>query len=418
MRLALGFTLAIGASAISLVSAQAAEFTYSDKTNAEMARRLGIPVFFGVPQSARLPLPKSINTTDRLIEFKHPDAKSTDAGIGLRLIVAKRSGFGKRMAQSGLIQTGDILLTFRPEWGGAGAYPNVQLGVSHTGIAYVKDGVAYQLDNPMDAEYLGASMKGDFSSEHYRTLKYLHIIRPRGLTDEQRANLLAWVTRLNSSARRIYPKNISFNQDYNAPKYAPGKPLEFVHQLGKIALGETPTSKLDMYCSEFVWSILAMRNCSPSSADSFKDSRVPSCVSPAMEPMKATGDYVTRRGRTSNAGLADGPLMVIDALKLPTAERETLLHQVFVENPSRAAGMSSGHKTLAQSMQPKFAPLEEYYKGAAAGGWHRFSAWYISNEFRRALPANYSPTSYIINTMLPSTNSNRTMDYVATVAFE
>src|SRR5262249_24113235 len=152
--------------------------------------------------------------------------------------------------------------------------------------------------------------------------------------------------------------------------------------------------------------------------EAFKGSRVPSCVTPAMEPMRATGDYVTRRGRSSNAGLADGPLIVIDSLKLPDADRDALLHQVFVENPARAASMSVGHTTRAPAMQAKFAPLEDYYKGAAAGGWRRLSAMYISNAFRRALPENYSPTSYLINTMLPATNSNRTMDYVATIVLE
>ena len=40
-----------------------------------MARKLKIPVYFAVPASARGALPKNIETTDRLIDFKHPDAK-------------------------------------------------------------------------------------------------------------------------------------------------------------------------------------------------------------------------------------------------------------------------------------------------------------------------------------------------------
>ena len=121
----------------------AAEFTFNEKVNQDMAKRLNMPVYFAVPASARASLPKTFKTTDKLIDFKHPDAKGNAADVGLRLIVAKRAGFGRRMAQSGLIQTGDILLTFRPEWGGGGTYPNIQMGVSHTGIAYVKDGVIH-----------------------------------------------------------------------------------------------------------------------------------------------------------------------------------------------------------------------------------------------------------------------------------
>lgn len=397
----------------------AAEFTYSEKVNQEIAKKLNMPVYFAIPASARATLPASFNTSDRLIDFKHPDAKGNTADIGLRLIVAKRAGFATRMAKSGLLQTGDILLTFRPEWGGAGTYPNIQMGISHTGIAYVKDGAVYQLDNPMDAEFLGSRFKGDFSGEHYRTIKFIHVVRPRGLTDEERANILAWTTRLGSNAKRLYPKQIAFNSDYNAPKYSPGKPLEFVKHVAQSALGQGDAVKTDMYCSEFVWSILALRKCNPATtAEAFKGAGVPACVTPAMTPMKATGNYISRRGQSSHAGLADGPLLVIDSLKLPKEDRNALLHEVFVENPSKSANMSSGHREVAKTMQPKFAPLERYYTAVAQGGLHRIQAFFISNAFRDAMPDNYSPTSFLIDTLLPPSNTNRTMDYVATIMFE
>jgi hypothetical protein len=395
------------------------EFTFSDKTNQEMARKLKIPVYFGVPASARAVLPKDIKTTDRLIDFKHPDATGTEANIGLRLYVTRRSGMAKRLAQSGLFQTGDILLTFRPEWGGAGAYPNIQMGISHTGVAYIKNGVLHNIDNPLNEEYLGAGMRSDLTSEHYRTLDFIHVIRPRNLTDQERKNIAAWASRLNSSAKRVYPEQISFNQDYNAPKYKPGKPLEFVKHFGQIALGQKPQGNLDMFCSEFAWSLLSLRDCDPAtSGDTFKGNGVPACIKPPMKPMQATGDYITRRSRTSYSGLADGPLLVIDSLKLPKTERTKLLQSVFVENPNGMAKLSVGHKALAESMQPKFAPLEKYYVGAGMGLWSSLKARFISAGFKRAIPENYSPTSYLINTLLPPDNSNRTMDYVATIVIE
>jgi hypothetical protein len=397
----------------------AAEFTYNEKTNQTYAKRLDMPVYFAVPASARAKLPKSFNTTDRLIDFKHPDGKGASGDVGLRLIVAKRSGFGQRMAKSGLIQTGDIILTFRPEWGGGGAYPNIQMGISHTGLAYVKDGAVRQLDIPLNAEYLGGNNAGNFDSEHYRTLKFMHIIRPRGLTDAQKATLVAWATRLNASARKIYPGQISFNDDYNAPKYRSGKPLDFVKHLAQLGLGQNPSSKTSMYCSEFVWSVLALRNCDPgTTADSFKGSGIPSCVKPAMTPMDATGNYVTLRTRGSGAGLAEGPLLVVQALNLPEEQRNPLVEGIFHEDPKILAKMSHGHREVAQTMQPRFAPLLQYYKGAAAGGWRRAPAYVASAAFRSAVPDNYSPTSFLINTLLPSTNNTRTMDYVATVMFE
>jgi hypothetical protein len=398
---------------------RAAEFVYNEKTNQDIAKKLAMPVFFAVPASARLTLPKTFNTTDRLVEFKHPDAKDAKGDVGLRVIVAKRAGFGQRMAKSGLIRTGDIILTFRPEWGGGGAYPNIQMGVSHTGLAYVKDGAVRQIDNPLNAEYLGGNFAGNFDSEHYRTLKFMHIIRPRGLTDAQRAAIVAWATRLNASARKIYPAQISFNDDYNAPKFVSGKPLGFVKHLAQAGLGQSPEGQTSMFCSEFVWSVMALRNCDPAkTGDAFKGGGIPRCVQPIMTPMRATGNVVSLRTGGATVGLAEGPLMVIDALKLPAATRDALIDGMFVEDPKIIAKMSEGHREVAQTMAPRFAPLKQYYKSAAAGGWRRASAFVTSTAFRSAVPDNYSPTSYLINTLLPTTNRNRTMDYVATVMFE
>ena len=42
----------------------------------------------------------------------------------------------------------------------------------------------------------------------------------------------------------------------------------------------------------------------------------------------------------------------------------------------------------------------------------------IGAGFRSGIPQNYSPTSYLINTLLPANNSYRTMDYVATIVIE
>jgi hypothetical protein len=395
------------------------EFTYDEKTNKEIARKLNIPVYFAVPASARGEVPENIGAIGRLVDFKHPDAKDAKGDIGLRLVVTKRSGLARRLGKSGLVKTGDLLLTFRSEWGGAGAYPSVQLGISHTGLAYVKDGVLHNLDNPLNEEYHGAGMRAQLTGAHYGTLKLLHIVRPRGLTDAQRDNLLEWATRLNRNAKRIYPKQIDFNQDYNAPKYMRDRPVDFVKHLGQAALGQNPPGTVGMFCSEFAWSLLALRDCDPrQDGEAFKRSGIPSCIKPAMKPMRATGNYVARRGRHSYIGLAEGPLLVVDAMKLPSAERDKILHSVFVADARGMSKMSVGHRTLAQSMQPKFAPLEEYYTGVYGrfvAGW---KSRMIGNAFNKNIPENYSPTSFLINTFLPSNNVNRTMDYIATIMIE
>jgi hypothetical protein len=399
--------------------AAAKEFVYDAKTNQQIAKRLGIPVYFALPDSARVVLPNTIDTPDRLIDFKHPDAIKADANVGLRLVVTKRAGLAKRLAKSGLVQTGDLLLTFRAEWGGVGAYPNVQMGISHTGVAYLKDGVVHNIDNPLNEEFLGAGMRADLTSEHYRTLNLIHIVRPRNLTDAQRQNLVDWATRLNRSARRVYPSQVAFNQDYNDPKFKPGKPLDFVKRLGQIALGQNPPGKVEMFCSEFAWSLLALRDCDPdTSMEAFKGSGVPSCVKPVMRPMRATGNYVTSGRRTSYTGLGDGPLVVIDKLKLPQPEREKLVHSVFVANPARFNRMSVGHRELSKSMQPKFEKLETYYRSAANRSWLGLKARLLSIAISQSIPENYSPTSFLINTLLAPDNANRTMDYVATILIE
>ncbi len=395
------------------------EFVFDETANEEMARRLAIPVYFALPESARAELPRTIDTSDRLIDFRHPDSLKSNARVGLRLIVAKRDGLARRLATSGLVQTGDILLTFRPEWGGVGAYPNVQMGISHTGVAYIKDGTVHNIDNPLDDEFIGEGRLTELNSEFYRSINLVHVIRPRNLTDDQRANIVEWATRLNAAADDIFPEQIDFNEDYNDPKYRPGKPLSFVKRLGQIALGQKPRGKIDMYCSEFAWSLLALRDCDPDdNVNAFRSRSMPVCVTPIMQPMHATGTYVGGESRNAYTGLADGPLLVVSSLNLPRKERDRLLKSIFVADPEGMKKMSEGHREIAKRMQDSFAKLDTYYQSAASGAWLGLKARLISSAISKAIPANYSPASYLVNTLLPPDNANRTMDYVATIVME
>jgi hypothetical protein len=295
------------------------------------------------------------------------------------------------------------------------------MGISHTGLAFVKDGTVYNLDNPLDAEYIGKDYKSQLTSSHYNTLNLIHVIRPRNLSEADRANILAWSTRLTGSAKKVYPSQLSFNQDYNAPKFKAGQPVDFVKRLAQIGLAQNPSGNISMYCSEFVWSVMALRQCDPTSGATdaaFRGNGVPSCVKPIMTPMDATGSYIFSRSRTAYAGLADGPLLVVDAMKLPNDKEADLLNTIFVDDPKKLAKMSVGHRQVAQKMKPDFAPLQRYYIDAATGGWGRWRSRSIRFMSNRKVPENYSPTSFLINALLPSDNSNRTMDYVATIAIE
>jgi hypothetical protein len=408
--------LALGA----MPAAAKKDFSFSEKANDRLAKKLNIPIYFTVPKSTWAPLKPPFNTTDVLLDFVHPDAIKSGSDAGLRLIVTPRSGMAARLAKSGIIETGDILLTFRAEWGGAGAYPNIQMGISHTGLAYIKDGKVRNLDNPLNEEYLGRGMSADLTSEHYRTLSLIHVIRPRDLSEQERKNIAAWAARINATAKKIYPSQIKFNDDYNAPKFKDGRSLDFVKRLGQIALGQSPAGTLDMYCSEFVWSVLALKDCDPATTgDAFKGTRVPACVKAPMKPLSAAGNAVSNEGRSSFVGLADGPLTVIDKLKIPAADRNRLLQSVFVENPDALKKMSEGHRKVAETMQPKFETLQDYYLGVSGGNVvQRLRAKLIRSAFNRAVPENYSPTSFLLNTLLPPDNVNRTMDYVATIVIE
>src|SRR5262249_50547431 len=147
-------------------------FIFDEKTNTDIARTLDIPVYFTVPTTARAPIPSKLEMPDRLIDFKHPEGRGFDGSVGLRVVVAQREGLSDRLGKSGLVQTGDLLLTFRSEWGGAGAYPNINLGISHTSVAYIRDGKVCNIDNPLNEEFLG--LDGQLNSQHYKTLRLLH----------------------------------------------------------------------------------------------------------------------------------------------------------------------------------------------------------------------------------------------------
>ena len=70
-------------------------------------------------------------------------------------------------------------------------------------------------------------------------------------------------------------------------------------------------------------------------------------------------------------------------------------------------------------MQPQFAKLKGYYVGMTGRMWQNWRARLVGTGFNWAgIPENYSPTSFLINTLLPPDNNNRTMDYVATIFIE
>ena len=106
-----------------------------------------------------------------------------------------------------------------------------------------------------------------------------------------------------------------------------------------------------------------------------------------MKPMRATGDYITRRGRYSYSGLADGPLLVIDVAEAARPRRRTSCC-TRCSSTTRAAWRScrSVTRSWRESMQPKFAPLEKYYLGVGGKWGPTVEARMISTAFKRGHP--------------------------------
>lgn len=379
-------------------------FIFNPAVNERIAAKLDIPVFFALPESAYLQPPGELDGMDGLWAFRHPGAAKAAAPVGLRVYLTRHENVAARLAAGGLVQTGDVILTFRPEWGFQGPYPNIQMGISHAGLAVVKDGVVTNVDNPLTDEYLGT-----LSGKHYRTSSALHIIRPRGMGAVQKENLMKWAERFTGPAAEIYPAQLSFNRDYFSPKYTPD--LKFIRTVARIALGQDKASRIDLYCAEFVWALLALKDCDPGQPEVFAQEGVPACVKPVFAPLPIIGNYfIAPRLPSARLGLSDGPLAVIDSMGLPENDRGRAIHEVF----ERKRRLSPGHAAAAESLAPFYRRLEGYYTGIHDGAPQSLQ---IMDAFNSSVKPNYSPASYLINALLPADSEERSMDVVGTVVF-
>jgi hypothetical protein len=74
--------------------------------------------------------------------------------------------------------------------------------------------------------------------------------------------------------------------------------------------------------------------------------------------------------------------------------------------------MSPGHRKVAEQMRPVFGKLQGLYRGIFTGN---AEALEIRKQFNAHMKNNYSPTSFIIQILLPKDHPARVMDYVGTV---
>ena len=386
-------------------------------SSTDASRLVDVPFYFAVPKTA-------ITTEVNRRAYSYPTVWNPSTEVkdsGLRVIAIRQQGtspaakraaradMARQLAKAGVLEDGDIALTFRPELQGTLAYPHIQMGATHASLVYTQNGEAFNVDSPLDGEYVGQFSTLHFtggtsaSGEVDNGVDALHILRPSGFDDARRAQLQKWASSV--AKNRAYGK-VRFQRDYLTPIFASKRmtTTQTVTELGKIILG-AGTMDLPMYCSEFAWHMLALSACSESEIRAAGPEGA-ACVKPVFAPMQlaATDD--------SAAGLAEGPLVSI--LAAPAADRGALVRQIFVAGD--AGRLSSGHRAVAEQVAPLMAGLAQYYGARAQGASvdQTSSAAGQLNAGVHDVP-NYSPTAFLVNAIQPA--GLRKIDYVATVVF-
>ena len=409
--------LALLAAALPLAACVAEDTSGLDDGKSDSPDRLlDLPFYFAIPKTAvTVPLDRP--------KYPYPtlwNSAVQDAGVGLRIIAvqqgktvaekqAARRDMAAKLAAAGVLQEGDLALTFRPELAGTMAYPHIQMGITHSGLVYLENGQAFNIDSPLDSEYVG-----QFDTSHYAGnggddagTNALHIVRPRAMTPERRAQLHEWIETLKAGLPRINGERaqIKFQSDYLIPAYksAGMTTRQTITRLGKIILEVDTTSKQPMYCSEFAWHMLALSNCT---ADQIRNAPAEGadCVDEIFAPMPLTA------AATGQIGMADGPLRSL--LTIPAENRAGLVDSIFATGD--AAKLSSGHRMVAEQVAPLMVPLSQLYAARATGASAEETSP-IANMLNVAVANNYSPTTFLVQAA--QDEQLRVMDYVVTVEF-
>ena len=359
----------------------------------EVGYALDVPEFMMVPKSTWVAGFPELNKDDIRTEIA---IAPQDANLGLRLVHLKKSYQATKLAsealaENGVIESGDILLSFRPAWADTLAYAHVQLGISHAALAFVveMDGKKYvhSLESPM-------SYSSFLDSPHqYSDLEAFHIVRPT-LTEVEKSNLKRWA-KLTMS----HPDRFAFFSDYGTPMYKRGlpgvnQPIDQVRLLAKVIKEGGPT--FSCYCSEFVWTFLGLRKCSP---DEFPSGN----LEMFFDPLK--GLYQ----EDPKAGLTQGPDAALRKSGNPNRTR-ILTSKVavdFLDSPSDLQGrMSSGHQAVARANKPKMDLLKRYYGSGEPAG--------MVSEINQGIIENFSPTAFLIR----SHAGLNGLRYAGTVVFD
>ncbi len=352
---------------------------------------------------------------NKLIDGSVKKTSSTVVGLKKKT----RQAAVKDLLKKGILKNGDIVLSFRTNWEKTTAYPHIQMGVSHSGVIFVENGVAHNIDMPLDADYNNNLINSGLDSPHYLETDALHIVRPRDFDAVKQKNLLSWIGAIRKNYASIRNLGLmKFNGNYMDAKFSKYGASDdaFVTTMARIISGENKKSTdLTMYCSEFAWALLSLANCSPADLLTDKGADL-NCVEEIMKPLPMLNDG-------NLPGLAEGPLAVLETLDIGVSEKVELTKALLFEGPIE--GLSPGHRALATNPEiiKLIGIMKLMYPAKISGSTvvpfpqpntpiTALSAM-INAEARR----NYSPTSYLINAMLDSNHPERKFDYVATVFF-
>jgi len=382
-----------------------------------------------------------------LVDYVSVPAQSSGAAaLGLRMALApqeSRLEASQQLAENGLIKTGDILVSARPLFANSLQYLALQLEATHISMAVIvnENGrkVVYNMDIPMDTEMLsGAKLgfgKSVMDSNHFlsdnRNLM-LHVLRPRFESEQQKVNMQKWLERALARARekKIYPSQISFNSDYNSPMYREkdGKAdLSFIADTARLMLGQglMANQHLQMYCSEFAWTLLSLRNCDPDAKDTVKDlskGKTPSCISEFYKPMQMFGSAFSsgKAGDEDLYGMTDGIPMLVSQIGGSPQTAMQLFDYALPGVDKEAKGLSNGHKAVASMMAPLIQQANGYFKLTLTRNAPQIDgarAQLNPNSMR-----NYSPTAFVVHAGMPdSVNgakvAQKKMDYVVTIKY-
>lgn len=355
------------------------------------------------------------------------------SALGLRVVLApheSRLEAARSMAESGLIKTGDIIICTRPLFANSLQYLALQLLNTHVSMAVVvNEGgrkVFYNLDMPMDAEFLGGRALGFGKSVldssgfvDYNDNLIFQVVRPR-LDETQKRNMQAWLEKALEKARAktVYPASISFNSDYNNPSYRENGNLGFVKDTARLLLGQKmkENKHMQMFCSEFAWTMLSLRNCRPDGSD------LNSCVSEIFKPMQMLGSAFSG-GQASDQslyGMTDGIPALINATGASPQLAMNLIDFALPGVDRSASGLSSGHKAVASAMAPLISQMNGYFKLTLTRDAQQIDG--ARAQFNPTSPRNYSPTAFSVHAIMPSQINGKAVtqkkfDYVATLMY-